>query len=129
MNLKNAPIDNDGSSRKRPSTQQQNKGSPEKIARHAHKHCLKEISHEQITTKSIHLGSSSYSSCYLGVYRGLDVVVKELHVQQFQRESHEDAEERTANELIYEVRILNKLGDHPGLPLVLECVRRIGLIA
>ena len=118
VNLKNAPIDNDGSTRKRPSTQQQNKGPPEKIARRAHKHCLKEISPEQITTTSIHLGSGSYGSCYLGVYRGLDVVVKELRVQQFKRESNEDAEERTVNELIYEARILNKLGDHPGLPLV-----------
>lgn len=117
-NLKKALIGKHGSACKRPSTQQQNQGPPEKTARSAHKHALKEISPEQITTKSVHLGSGSYGSCYLGVYRGMDVVVKELRVQQFQHESHEDAAERTVNELIYEARILNKLGDHPGLPLL-----------
>lgn len=48
----------------------------------------------------------------------MDIVIKELRVQQFQRESHEDAEARIVEELIYEARILNKLGDHPGLPLL-----------
>lgn len=42
--------------------------------------------------KSVHLRSDSYGSCYLGVYRGIDVVIKDLHVQQVQCESCEDAE-------------------------------------
>ena len=46
------------------------------------------------------------------------MVVKELRVTQLQRESREEAEARVAQELIYEARILNKLGDHPGLPLL-----------
>lgn len=121
VNLKKAPIENtkDGSNRKRASTRQQKKGPPKKIARRqSHSYALKEISPEQITTRSVHLGSGSYGSCYLGVYRGMDIVIKELRVQQFQRESHEDAEARIVEELIYEARILNKLGDHPGLPLL-----------
>ena len=67
---------------------------------------------------SVHLGSGSHGSCYLGVYRGIDVVVKELRVKQLQQESREDAKARVVQELIYEARILNKLGDHPGLPLL-----------
>lgn len=69
QNLKKALIGKDGSTCKRPSTQQQNQGPPEKTARSAHKHALKEISPEQITTKSVHLGSGSYGSCYLGCKR------------------------------------------------------------
>ena len=48
----------------------------------------------------------------------MDIVIKELRVQQFQRESHKDAKARIVKELIYEAHILNKLGDHPGLPLL-----------
>lgn len=117
MDLKKTPIENtkEGSNRKR--ALQQKKGPPKKIAGRQ-SHSLKEISPEQITTKSVHLGSGSYGSCYLGVYRGMDIVIKELRVQQFQRESHKDAEARIVEELIYEARILNKLGVHPGLPLL-----------
>ena len=58
-NLKKVLIGKDGSTSKRPSTQQQNKGPPEKTSRSANKHALEEISPEEITTKSVHLGSGS----------------------------------------------------------------------
>lgn len=79
---------------------------------------LKEINHLQVTVGGKHLGSGTYGSCYLGSYRGLDVVVKQLNVKKYSGETQEDAETRVRNELIYEARIINKLGDHPGLPLL-----------
>ena len=107
------------SSNKRRCTTQQQEGPPKNtVRRQSHQHALKEISSDQITRTAVHLGSGSYGSCYLGLYRSIRVVVKELHVNQFQLESREEAEERIARELICEVRILNKLGDHPGLPLL-----------
>ena len=39
---------------------------------------VKEINHLQVTVGGKHLGSGTYGSCYLGSYRGLDVVVKQL---------------------------------------------------
>ena len=54
----------------------------------------------------------------VGSYRGLDVVVKQLKVKKYSGETQEVAETRVCNELIYEARIINKLGDHPGLPLL-----------
>ena len=105
--------------RKRENTGQQQEGPPKKIVRRqSQQHALKEISSDQITRTAVYLGSGSYSSCYLGLYRGLSVVVKELRVKQLQRESREEAEARVSEELVYEARILNKLGDHPGLPLL-----------
>lgn len=46
---------------------------------------LKEINHLQVTAGGKHLGSGTYGSCYLGSYRGLDVVVKQLNVKKIQR--------------------------------------------
>ena len=110
----------------RVNTTQQQEGPPKKIARgQGHEHALREISADQIIMKEVHLGSGSYGSCYLGLYRGIDVVVKELRVKQLQRESREQAEARVVEELVYEARILNKLGDHPGLPLLFGvCTKR-----
>lgn len=71
----------------------QQKEDPKKIARHqCQHHALRELSAQKITMKLVHLGSDSYGSCYLGVYRGIDVIIKDLHVQQVQCESCEDAE-------------------------------------
>ena len=39
---------------------------------------LKEICPDQLATKNVPLGSGSFGSCYLAVYRGIDVVVKEF---------------------------------------------------
>ena len=39
-------------------------------------------------------------------------------LKKYSGETQEDAETRVRNELIYEARIINKLGDHPGLPLL-----------
>ena len=79
---------------------------------------VKEIEHSQVIVGGKHLGSGTYGSCYLGSYRGLDVVVKQLNLKKYNRETQEDAETRVRKELIYEARIINKLGDHPGLPLL-----------
>ena len=59
-------------------------------------------------------------SCYLGDFRGLKVVMKTLRVRQMQGESVGDAEKRVRNELLYEARIITKLGDHPGLPPIYD---------
>jgi len=79
---------------------------------------VKEIEHSQVIVGGKHLGSGTYGSCYLGSYRGLDVLVKQLNLKKYNRETQEDAETRVRKELIYEARIINKLGDHPGLPLL-----------
>ena len=47
-------------------------------------------------------------------------MVKTLRVRQMQGESVGDAEKRVRNELLYEVRIITKLGDHPGLPPIYD---------
>lgn len=39
-------------------------------------------------------------------------------LKKYSGETQEDAETRVRNELIYEARIINKLGDYPGLPLL-----------
>ena len=54
----------------------------------------------------------------LRVLQRTGVVVKQLNVKKHSGETQEDAETRVRNELIYEARIINKLGDHPGLPLL-----------
>lgn len=99
---------------KRPSTSQQGERSPRKTARTA---ALKEIKSFHVTTRS-HLGTGSYGSCYLALYRGMNVVIKNLKVRAVSGETQKDAEQRVREELKYEARIINKLGDHPGLPLL-----------
>ena len=47
-------------------------------------------------------------------------MVKTLRVRQMQGESVGDAEKRVRNELLYEARIITKLGDHPGLPPIYD---------
>ena len=74
--------------RKRENTGQQQEGPLKKIVqRQSQQHALKEISLDQITRTAVYLSSGSYGSCYLGLYKGLSVVVKELCVKQLQRES------------------------------------------
>ena len=46
------------------------------------KDTLKEICSDQITRTAVHLGSGSYGSCYMALYRGIRIVVEELRVKQ-----------------------------------------------
>ena len=79
---------------------------------------LKEICPDQLAMKNVPLGSGSFGSCYLAAYRGIDVVVKEFRLRYYNNGSKKEAETRVREELIYEARIMTKLGDHPGLPLL-----------
>lgn len=78
---------------------------------------IKEIARYHVTITGKHLGTGSFGTFDLGHYRGMDVVIKTLKVQKVSGESEEDGEKRVRNELGYDARIINKLGDHPGLPL------------
>ena len=64
------------------------------------------------------LGSGSYGCCYLASYRGMEVVSKNFIVKASRGETPGQAEDRVRQELIYEARIIRKLGDHPGVPLL-----------
>ena len=79
---------------------------------------LNEICPDQLAMKSVPLGSGSFGSCYLAAYRGIDVVVKEFRLRYYNNDSKKEAETRVREELIYEARIMTKLGNHPGLPLL-----------
>jgi serine/threonine protein kinase len=55
----------------------------------------------------------------MAFYRGMKVVVKELKIVKVTNlETDNEAAKRTKEELIYEAKVINKLGDHPGLPLL-----------
>lgn len=113
------PVNNEGeTSRKRVSQSRPSEDVPRKAARTSPH--IKEISSYRVTLTEKHVGSGSYGSCYLGDFRGLKVVVKTLRVRQMQGESVGDAEKRVRNELLYEARIITKLGDHPGLPPIYD---------
>ena len=100
-------------SRKRASSALQEVDVPSaKVARTS---VVREIASHHVTISKQHLGSGSYGACYLGTYRNMTVVVKNLHVKELQGENRKQAENRVRDELIYEARIINKLGDHPGL--------------
>lgn len=107
-------------SRKRTGTNNQEQGFASKASRAdlAPGAGLKEINPFHVTVNATHVGTGSYGSCYLGSYRGLDVVVKQLKVKQLKGETPKEAQRRVKEELRYEARIINRLGDHPGLPLL-----------
>lgn len=87
---------------KRVCTTQQQEGPPKKtVWRQSHQHTLREICSDQIMRTAVHLGSGSYGSCYLALYKGIRIIVKELHVKQLQHENLEEAEARVADDLIY----------------------------
>ena len=88
---------------------------PQKAAR---LHGLKEIPASHVILTRTCLGSGSYGSCYLGMFHGMNVVVKSLHVHEGNGENRQQAENRVRQELIYEARIVNKLGYHSYLPLL-----------
>ena len=113
------PVNNEGeTSRKRVSQSRPSEDVPRKPARTSPH--IKEISSYRVALMEKQVGSGSYGSCYLGDFRGLNVVVKTLRVRQMQEESVGDTEKRVRNELLYEARIITKLGDHPGLPPIYD---------
>lgn len=77
-----------------------------------------EISPSSVSVSTKLLGAGSYAKCYLASYRGLDVVSKEITVKALKNETRGEAESRVRQELVYEARIIRKLGDHQGVPLV-----------
>ena len=88
---------------------------PQKAAR---LHGLKEIPASHVILTRTCLGSGSYGSCYLGMFRGMNVVVKSLQVHEGKGENRHQVEKRARQELIYEACIVNKLGYHSCLPLL-----------
>lgn len=46
----------------------------------------------------------------------MKIVVKNIQVKKLSGETRGEAERRVKAGLIYEARIINKLGDHPGVP-------------
>ena len=106
-------------SRKRTRSDREVEDIPKKAARPMNTTAaVKEINPMHVTLQAMHLGAGSYGSCHMGSYRGMDVVVKQLKVKELKGETRESAERRVREELRYEARIINKLGDHSGLPLL-----------
>jgi len=58
------------------------------------------------------IGSGTFGACYLAKYRGIRVVFKE-----FKAREHTDME-KLRKEAAYEARVIQSLGDHPGIPLL-----------
>lgn len=77
---------------------------------------IKEIDPAHVVKSKFLLGSGTYGSCYLGSYRGMTVVVKELKERGTKRKEEEFA--RLKAELTNEAEIIQNLGDHPGVPLL-----------
>ena len=59
------------------------------------------------------VGSGSFGQCFLGRYRGFDVIVKQMT----HNETSED-EERARRDLLHEAKVVSALGDHPHLPMI-----------
>ena len=82
---------------------------------------LKELARENLTRKSgaRSIGSGTFGNCYLGKYRGISVVIKEYKdLSNSRNNSHHDSLSRLQMEAKHEARVLRKLGDHPGIPLL-----------
>lgn len=66
-------------------------------------------------TGSKSIGSGTFGTCFLGHYRGIKVVIKEYNNR------HKDAEcnhLKLQQEAAYETRVIEKLGDNPGILLL-----------
>jgi len=59
------------------------------------------------------VGSGSFGKCFLGRYRGIEVIVKQMT----HNETAED-KERARRDLLHEAKIVSALGDHPNLPMI-----------
>ena len=73
---------------------------------------MKEIAHFEIV-KTTFLGSGTFGSCYLDHYRGMEVTVKKFH------QWRSTDEGQIKEDVPCEAAIISRLGDHPGLPLLL----------
>ena len=58
------------------------------------------------------IGTGTFGSCYLARFRGLRVVLKEF------KERNNISVEKLRKEAAYEARVEQRLGDHPGIPLL-----------
>ena len=77
---------------------------------------LRDIDAKLVTTKyDKKVGSGTYGECYLGSYKGIDVVIKEM-------KSQSNNSSQAKREVIREGRVISALGDHEGLPLLFGAV-------
>ena len=58
------------------------------------------------------IGTGTFGSCYLARFRGLRVV------QKLFRERNNISVEKLRREAAYEARVVQRLEDHPGIPLL-----------
>lgn len=64
------------------------------------------------------IGSGTFGTCYLGKYRGISVVIKEYKERSLPGKTAEHKLSVLQREARHEARVLQKLGDHPGIPLL-----------
>ena len=69
------------------------------------------------------IGTGTFGSCYLARFRGLQVVLKE-----FKERSNISVEE-LRKEAAYEARVVQQLGDHPGIPLLFRVMLQQPIVA
>ena len=60
------------------------------------------------------IGAGTFGNCYLARFRGLQVVLKEFR----QRSNTSVENSKLRQEAAYEARVVQRLGDHPGIPLL-----------
>lgn len=65
------------------------------------------------------VGSGSFGQCFLGRYRGIEVIVKQMT----HNETSED-KERARRDLLHEAKVASALGDHPNLPMIFGVVTK-----
>ena len=58
------------------------------------------------------IGAGTFGNCYLARFRGLQVVLKEF------RQRSNTSVEKLRQEAAYEALVVQRLGDHPGIPLL-----------
>ena len=69
------------------------------------------------------IGTGTFGNCYLARFRGLRVVLKE-----FKERSHISVE-KLRKEAAYEARVVQRLGDHPGIPLLFGVMLQQPIVA
>ncbi|XP_031553278.1 ALK tyrosine kinase receptor homolog scd-2-like [Actinia tenebrosa] len=73
---------------------------------------VKEINASNIVKMGKFLGSGTFGQCYLGMYCGILVAIKEFH------RTNKGEEENLRKEVKHEATVMSELGDHHGLPLL-----------
>ena len=66
------------------------------------------------------IGSGTFGTCFFGKYRDIAVVVKEY--KGASSSSTDRGFERRRKEATHEARVIQQLGDHPGIPLLFGVV-------